>query len=117
MGTESYTKGMLYEILVTRANKGQKTIRNGADSSLMTNLIDSETGVKQYKLPTTEKQFEKVKGHLANSLDKFLKMKLTDMEKLEVEKCKTDLSNTYSSGQLMTIVERALEATRRLKNN
>ena len=62
-----------------------------------------------------EKQLEKVKGYLEKALDKFLGFKVTEDEAMDLRRLKADLTAAYTSSQIMRIVEKGLEITRRFK--
>jgi len=93
----------------------ERSLRNGADSSLMTNLIDAERGVKNYGLPSAQKQLETVKKYLVKASDKFLKRELTEAERIGLTMCKQQYENAYSSSDLLHVITKALELTQRFK--
>jgi hypothetical protein len=64
-----------------------------------------------------DKQITKVKGYMEKALDKFLKFKLTEAERMAFLQLKKDLEAAYSSAQLMLIVENGLELTQRFKED
>lgn len=115
MNIESYKNGFPYEAYICRAFQMRRSLRNGADSSFMTNLIDAEKGVKNYGLPSAQKQFETVKKYLVKATDKYLKRKLTEEEIMGLTTCKQQFENAYSSGDLLNVINKALELTQRFK--
>nr|WP_314898320.1 hypothetical protein [uncultured Flavobacterium sp.] len=112
---EDYTRGLSYEYLIRRAHKCGRGSRNGAEGSLITNLVAAENGNQHSFLPTKEKQLEAVKKYLAKALDKFLSMKVTEEERETLTYLKDQTLNAYSSVELSGIVETANELTLRFK--
>lgn len=112
---EDYARGLSYEYLIRRAHKCVRGSRNGAEGSLITNLVAAENGNRHSFLPTKEKQLEAVKKYLAKALEKFLSMKVTEEERETLTYLKDRTLNAYSSVELSGIVERANELTLRFK--
>ena len=115
MTTDNYTRSMAYEVLVRRAYKSEATSRNGGHLSIMSNLIDAENGIKHYGLPTAEKQRDKVKIYLIKAVEKFLKMKFTEEEKSILTYHQRQIDQSYSSDELLSIVDALLKLTHRFK--
>lgn len=111
---EDYQNSVFYETFIRRAHKSEKTPRNGADALLMASLINHEKG--KARTGNHEKQLEKVKGYIEKALEKFLRLKITEEEARDLQRLKSDLSSAYTSSQLMRIVEKGLEITRRFKD-
>ena len=109
--TTSYSNGMLYEALIRRATK-----KIEKSSSLMTNLIDSENGESWVsRLPKVEKQFEKVQKNLIKALDKMLKWKLTENERIIIAQQRIKLDSATNSNSLLEIINACLDASQRFK--
>lgn len=115
MTAEDYKKTLLYETFIRRAHKSLKTTRNGADALLMAALINHEKGVA--RTGNHEKQLEKVQGYIIKALDKFLSRRLTEDEASSLNRLKANVAASYTSDQLMRIVEKGLEVTLRFKEN
>ena len=112
---EDYTRGLSYEYLIRRAHKCVRGSLNGAEASLLTNLVAAEDGTRHSFLSTKEKQLEAVKKYLSKALDKFLSMKITAEERETLTHLKNRTLNAYSSVELSDIVETANELTLRFK--
>ena len=116
MPAEFYTKSMLYEVFIRRAHQCERQRRNGADNSFMQNIMRKESGgASANRLPSLEKQMEKVKGYMEKALDKFLKRKLSEEEAAVLSSLKARLASAHSATALMEIVEEGLAVTDRFK--
>jgi regulator of replication initiation timing len=109
----SYTQGIGYEMLIRRAHRSDRTMKNGADSAFMTNLIDAENGVKQFGLGSANKQLSDLKKYLVKAIDKFLKLKLSNDEKDEILSLKSQIERAEHSATLIKAIDNLLEITHR----
>jgi hypothetical protein len=85
----------------------------------MTNLIDSENGRSNVAhLPTFEKQLVLVKINIEKAIDKFLSpsWRLKTDEKARLTVLKNSLNSAYSSGQILEIIETAVDVTNAYKD-
>ncbi|MEH0153694.1 hypothetical protein V6R21_17785 [Limibacter armeniacum] len=112
-----YNDGMTYQVYMTRAFRKHYDGSNlKLHSSAMSNLVLSESGSSNVKhLGKTEKLFAKVKKDVLQAADKFLKFKLTDVERAIIEQERSNLSNAFNSYSLRTSIRRIVEVTDRFK--
>jgi len=116
MSVESYKNGMSYEVFICRAFKNWDNSKNGAHLSNMRNLIDAENGESFVShLPSASKQLATVKKYMTKAIDKYLKSKLTDLEKESLSELKNRAENATSSNELLDIIEEGLNITDKLK--
>ncbi len=116
MPIESYKNGMSYEIFICRAFKDLDNRKNGAHLSNMRNLIDAENGESFVShLPNALKQLATVKQYMTKAIDKYLKNKLTDLEKESLSELKNRTEKAGTSSELLDIIEEGLLITDRLK--
>lgn len=111
----SYTAGMPYETFIRRAFKCPRGSKHGADGAYMTNLIDAESGAKQFKLGTPEKQLSNIKDNISKALDKFLRFKLSPQESETITHLKNRTEGANSSYDLQQVLDEGLEVTQRFK--
>lgn len=113
----SYKQGSYYENFMCRAFRTSDNSKSGMHGSYMQNLIDAERGETLMKeLGSFDKQLIKVKKHMNNAFDKYLKMKLP-VETLEIlQRKKSEVDTAESTSELLEIIERVMTLTQSVKN-
>lgn len=116
MSAEFYKESMVYEAFIRRAHKCERQRRHGASNSFMQNLMRAEAGRASVNhLPGYGKQLETVKSYMDKALGKFLKRKLTDVERSAIENLKDKLAVAHATSELMQILDEGLATTDRFK--
>ena len=113
-----YADGMLYEIFIRRAYGYQTSeLKNGADVSLFTNLANAANGKKTSFLPTYDKQFTAVKGHIDKAITKFIDRKpmIKETEAYALRQLQEKLQSASQIDALMEIVDEGLSITQAYK--
>ena len=105
---QSYQRAMSYENFMKRALQTSDTSKPGIHMSNMENLMNAEDGNNFSFLPSAEKQLENVKKHLNKAFTKFLKRNLPQEKKEKLQTLKDKIPFSYSSNDLLTIIEDAL---------
>lgn len=116
MTIETYKNAMRYENFMCRAFKTYDRSKPGIDISYMRNLIDAENGESWVKhLPSADKQFNKIKNYIDKAFNKLIKRRRTEDKKMPLLILQEKAQNSYTSTELLYIIEQALELTHDLK--
>jgi len=105
MSKNHYGDSYLYEIFIKNAHKCGRNMTNGADQIFMQNLLQYDEGTS------------KVKGFIESAFNQFLNRDLTNEERNTLNALQNQLKTTFSSSEIMEIVKKGLEVTRRFKDD
>jgi hypothetical protein len=98
--TTAYTRSFAYEHFMMRAFRSERNFSKGIDNSVYLQLDYIERGIalsnKSYP-----KQIEKIKTYLLKGIDKVSKWKLTEMERLQVNRYATIIRQTICKTKCM----------------
>ncbi|NLP59398.1 hypothetical protein [Lutibacter sp. B1] len=116
MSIETYKNGMMYENFMCRAFKTTDRMKPGIDISYMRNLIDAENGESWVShLPSADKQLVKVKTYINKAFEKLIKRRRKEEDKMQLRLLQEKAQNSFSSGELLDIIEQTMEITQDLK--
>ena len=90
--------------------------RLGIDRGLMMALVQTEQG-KAIKSKPIDKQLEKLKINIAKALEKMLKFKVNEQERVLLIFAQNQLQNAYGSESFISVIELAMNATQRFKDS
>jgi len=118
MNQNFYVESMPYEWFMRRAFGAHSVqTKPGVKNSYMQNLMWAEVGSANVKhLGSYDKQLVKIKKYIDKALEKYLKFKVTSEEKEQLLKIKEDLLTTYTTKELMQLIDMGLKITERFKD-
>lgn len=112
----AYTRSFDYEHFMRSAFRSERNFSKGIDNSVYLQLDYIERGVavsnKNYP-----KQIEKIKTYLLKGIDKVSKWKLTETERLQVNRYASTIRQTIYEDTLHETIQALLTITQRFKNH
>jgi hypothetical protein len=79
-------------------------------------IVYFEEGNSFMKQKEYDKVIQKIKSNLMDAFDKFLSFKLTETEKMQLEKLKPSIQFANDSESILEIVDKANDITQRFQN-
>ena len=110
-----YARSFSYENFMRRAFRSERNFSKGIDNSVYLQLEYIEKG---YALSNKNypKQIKKIKGYLQKGIEKVMKWKLTDVEKLQVSQYERAIKDTEDEYVLYNSIRGLLDVTQRFRD-
>ena len=108
---DAYSHGSMYEIFIRRAFKCERR-EHGSSGELLEHLLNTDLG-KNSLAQSYDKQLNQVKNYLTKAVEKFLKRKPTDTERLFLDQMIIAISSITLATDLVDILNNGLNQTSR----
>lgn len=111
----SYVEAMCYEHFIRRAFKCDYN-EHQSKNSYFKNLIDTERGANLTSLVGSyDKQLKQIKKNVEKAIQKYLKSKPNDTERMELNSMLAELPKLSTTSEIKLFLEKGLRVTDRFK--